>query len=335
MVIKMNKRNFLIIISTLIVIFGVLLTVVIIHNNKEDTKDKLPNKEYLEYSNYYNLELVEEENEPSYYILGLTTLGQNETSITIPDTIDNIKVTKLLSVDKQFVDYRKIKEIKLGKYINYIGSMKNDTSLGTDIFEGALSLTRIIVDSNNETYASLNGILYNKNKDVLLKFPNSLSLPENKTVKLIDSVKVIYNKAFINNSTIEKLELNNNIEKIGNLSFKNCSNLNEIKFSSSSNLKEIGNEAFYDCNKLTIVDLPLGVMKLGNNCFAKCEMLTSISLPKTFDIVNSGNNICLITYLNPNFKIYCDALIIDEVKANYHKLGIKTEIEMNNIIKER
>lgn len=335
MVIKMSKRNFLIIITTLIVIFGVLLTIVIINYNKEDTLDPLLNKEYLEYSNYYNLELVEEENESSYHILGLTTLGQNETSIIIPDTIDNIKVTKLLSIDKQFVDYRKVKEIKIGKNINYIGSMKNDTSLGTNIFEGALNLTRIIVDNNNETYASLNGILYNKNKDILLKFPNNLSLPENKTVKLIDSVKVIYNKAFINNSTIEKIELNNNIEKIGNQSFKNCSNLKEIIFSASTNLKEIGNEAFYDCNKLTTIDLPLGLMKLGNNCFAKCELLISISLPKTFDIINSGNNICLITYLNPNFKIYCDSLIIDVIKANYHKFGIKTEIEMNNIIKIR
>lgn len=332
---NMNKKNFLITMGVIVTIFVIVLTIFIV-KEKNDVNDQEENKgqEYLMYSNYYILNLVKGD-EPTYEILGLTSTGQNETSLTIPSTIDGYKVTKLLSLEKQFADYLKIKEITIGKYINYIGSRRDDSSLGTDVFECAENLTRIMVDSENETYSSLNGILYDKKREILIKYPSKLSINENGTFKLIDSVKEIYNKSFINNTIIEKIEINEALVKIGKSAFANCKNLKEIIFKNSMNLRSIEDEAFYGCNKLIEVNVPEGVLTIGNLAFAKCSALQSITLPKSLQINNCGNNICLITYQNDGFKIYCSESLIDEIKGNYQKFGIKTANEMNNIIRNK
>lgn len=331
----MNKRNFLITMGIIVTIFVVVLVIFIVkEKNEDDKRQELQGQEYLEYSNYYILNLVQT-SEPTYEILGLTTTGQNETSLVIPSTIDGYKVTKLLSLEKQFGDFIKVKEITIGKYINYIGSSRTDLTLGTDVFECAENLTRIIVDSENETYSSLNGILYDKKRETLIKFPAKLSINEKGSLKIIDSVKEIYDKAFINNAMLEKIEFNDSLVKIGVSSFANCKNLKEVIFKNSMNLRSIGNEAFYGCTKLVEITIPEGVLTIGNSCFAKCSSLQSLTLPKSLEISNCGNNICLITYQNEGFKIYCDESFVDVIKGNYQKFGIKTDKEMNNIIRSK
>lgn len=169
----------------------------------------------------------------------------------------------------------------------------------------------------------------------MLKVPNNYTLGDNGTFTVSDNVKVIYSKAFIKNSKIQKIKLNDSLELIEEAAFENCENLKNIEFSTTTNLKEIKNKAFYGCNELTEVILPEGLKRLGSNVFSSCKKLVTLELPSTFNIDESGDNICLITYQNIGFKIYSHKNIFENIKKNFKKFGIKEEADANNIIKEK
>lgn len=332
----MNKKKFLIILGTLVIIFGIILSIYLITTKKnKDDDDNLYGPEYLKYSNYLDLELITNDSEQVYQVNGLTTTGQNEKLIEIPSTIDGYKVTKLLSLEKQFGDFRKVEKLTIGKYVNFISSKLDNSYFGTGILEGAYNLKEIVVESDNETYKSKNGILYSKNEETLLKIPNNYSLGDNGSFTINDNVKVIYSKAFINNTKLQKIKFNESLELIEEAAFENCENLKTIEFNNSNNLKEIKNKAFYGCSELTEVVLPEGLECLGLMAFSKCSKLVNLELPSTFKIDESGDDICLNTYKNTGFKIYCHKNIYEEIKKNFKKFGIKEEAEANNIIKEK
>jgi hypothetical protein len=45
------------------------------------------------------------------------------------------------------------------------------TSIGEGPFSGCTSLTAIIIESSNTRYSTENGVLYNKNKTILMQYP--------------------------------------------------------------------------------------------------------------------------------------------------------------------
>lgn len=82
----------------------------------------------------------------------------------------------------------------------------------------------INVDSNNQTYSSLNGVLYDKNKSRLIQFPASIT----GNFSIPASVTSIDNYAFSNCSGISSLTIPSLVNYIGNNAFFNCTGLTSI-----------------------------------------------------------------------------------------------------------
>lgn len=95
-------------------------------------------------------------------------------------------------------------------------------SIGKDAFKACPSLVCIDVDMDNDYYSSVNGVLFSKSKDLLIKYPS--------------------------NKSSEKYYLNPNVKSIEPYAFEDIKNLSELLYTKSrENFESItiseGNEA--------------------------------------------------------------------------------------------
>ena len=182
--------------------------------------------------------------------------------------------------------------------------------------------SEIEVAAENNTYKSIDGILYSKDGQILISVPSNFSkeefvVPEavkiigpnafmnNKNIKkivLLDNVKVISRAAFYKCDNLESINLENieiiedsafaecinlkniciNVEKIGNYAFSSCKNIKKITLQKT---KIIGQNAF-EYTGITQIDFPMGIEEIGERAFARCN-LKEVTIPKT--VIKMGN----------------------------------------------
>ena len=151
-------------------------------------------------------------------------------------------------------------------------------------FSGCYSLTTITVDRNNEYFSSdENGVLFNKEKTLLIKYPmgnvrTSYTIP--------DSVKDIKSYAFSGCVNLSDLIIQNDVTSIGDSAFFDCTSLTSITIPDS--VTSIGNYAFYDCIGLTNIIIPQSIKSIGNYAFYGCHNLKTITIPDGIAIINDS-----------------------------------------------
>ena len=138
------------------------------------------------------------------------------------------------------------------------------------------SLQAINVAEDNEHFSSSDGILFNKNKSVLLQFPAG---------KIIDfysipkSVTIILAYAFSGCTSLQSIDIPRSVTKIGDGTFKGCTSLKSLDIPDS--VKEIGGIAFEGCTSLQDIDIPNSVTKIGGGAFEGCTSLQAIDIPNS------------------------------------------------------
>lgn len=106
-------------------------------------------------------------------------------------------------------------------------------------FSNLSSLKNIKVSNNSINFLSINGVLFSKNKETLISYPNG-KLEKSYAIPL--NVLKIGNSAFKNNSILETVSLTPFVQEIKEYAFANTSNLIEVK--SAVSVKKVGNFAF-------------------------------------------------------------------------------------------
>jgi len=76
----------------------------------------------------------------------------------------------------------------------------------------------------------------------------------------------------------EKVEIPEEVTRIGAYAFHKCKILTEIKL--PEGVTSIGAYAFFSCSSLSEIKLPEGVTSIGDNAFHNCQNLTEIKLPE-------------------------------------------------------
>ena len=94
-------------------------------------------------------------------------------------------------------------------------------------------------------------------------------IPNVKTIIYPNTVTEVFHCEYTNttNSTLKKVVLSNQLQKIGSNTFAGCYNLTEIKLPDT--LTSIGNYTFKDCNRITKITIPENVVSVGYNVFEK------------------------------------------------------------------
>ena len=192
------------------------------------------------------------------------------TSITIPNSVTSIG-------DSAFKDCTSLTSITIPNSV---------TSIGNDVFNGCISLTSINVDSNNEKYMSDNGVLYTKDKKILIKYPGK---KEGTEYLILQGVESIEDYAFYRCTSLTNITIPNSVTSIGQEVFSDCRRLTNITIPNS--VTSIGSNAFEYCRSLTNIVIPSSVTSIGYLAFYDCESLTSINVDSNNEKYMSDNGV--------------------------------------------
>lgn len=181
----------------------------------------------------------------SVIITGYTGLNSR---VVIPDKIEGKDVKGI--EDGAFCYITGIDYIYIPASVEFISS---------EAFSGCDTLAEFEVGADNEWFSSLDGVLYNKDKTVLIAFPcgvgGEFTVPE--------TVTKIGDYAFFFCYELTKINMYNNVTQIGDCAFSYCWNLKSIRL--SDNLVSIGKEALAYNLVLTRVYLPRNITSIGEN----------------------------------------------------------------------
>ena len=192
------------------------------------------------------------------------------TSITIPNSVTSIG-------DSAFKNCTSLTSITIPNSV---------TSIGGYAFEFCSSLTSINVDSNNEKYMSDNGVLYTKDKKILIKYPGK---KEGTEYLILQGVESIEDYAFYRCTSLTNITIPNSVTSIGQEVFSDCRRLTNITIPNS--VTSIGSNAFEYCRSLTNIVIPSSVTSIGYLAFYDCESLTSINVDSNNEKYMSDNGV--------------------------------------------
>jgi len=135
------------------------------------------------------------------------------------------------------------------------------------------NLTTIKANSENPVFASIDGVLFSKDKTELIKYPEG----RQGDYVIPDSVTKINEAAFCRCIGLTSITIPASVIEIGSQSFLDCSGLTSIVIPDS--VTKIGESAFRHCSNLTSVIIPDSIRKIESGTFAYCSGLKSVAIP--------------------------------------------------------
>lgn len=198
---------------------------------------------------------------------------------------------------------------------------KDTTDFEISAIEGCSNLEYIGVALYNESYQSVDGVLYDKDLTELIRCPQSykgtLSMPEGVTVidkngfkdcaditeiVLPKGLKAIGDNAFDSCSELQDITLPESLDKIGSDVFDGCSSIKEFKLDPK-------NETFFELNGIlynkvtkSVVACPVGyegeviipswVEEISDDVFSERPFITKLTIPDSITTLGSNFKNC-------------------------------------------
>lgn len=175
------------------------------------------------------------------------------TSIRLPDSLVNLGHNAF---------YRShLTSIRIPKLANISGQA----------FGSCLALAAIDVDEENNSYRSIDGVLFDKSGAILLTYPAGKS---NLSYTVPADVTTISDDAFYDNGYLRSLSFDGWVTSIGAYAFTYCISLTDIDLHES--VESIGMGGFAYCSSLTSVTLPAAMTEISEYLFLECANLQSV-----------------------------------------------------------
>ena len=139
-------------------------------------------------------------------------------------------------------------------------------------FSNSEKLSAVTVDAGNADYTSAEGVLFDKAKKTLVRYP------EGKTgtaYAIPAGVTNIEEAAFLNCSKLTTVTIPVGVKKIGSYAFA-CSGLSSVAI--PAGIDTISDGAFGDCWNLASITLPSSVKAIGEIAFFACRNLRDLTV---------------------------------------------------------
>lgn len=258
----------------------------------------------------------------------ITGYKGNPTSIVIPAKINGVKV-KSIGLGA-FIGCQTLTSVTITNGLTFIGERvfwdcknlvsvdipESVTSIGNWFAIYCNKLKAINVSPNNKTYTTQDGVLFNKAKTLLKRFPGG----KGASYDIPASVQTISIGAFYGCPSITDVIIPNGVTNIGNEAFANSYNLGNIHLPDSvttlgysvfkaTNAEEItvgaNNKAFtsvdgvlYNKAKTSLIAypgarhgsyaIPEGVTSISDTAFSSARYLTDVYIPKSVKQIGSS-----------------------------------------------
>lgn len=199
----------------------------------------------------------------------ITGYTGSETTITVPEKLGGYTVSRL---GWYWMSETKVKILNLPSTVS---------SYDSHAFS-ADKLTAINVDENNPEFMSIDGVLFTKNAEKLIKYPASKG--KNTVYTVPDGVQIIGTDAFAH-SAVKGINLPNSVTELKTGAFYCCEKLTSVTV--PKKVKKLEPECFYNCTKLKTINLNKELKEIGEHCFEFCD-ISSIKFNEGLEKI--GNN---------------------------------------------
>ncbi|MBQ7121545.1 MAG: leucine-rich repeat protein [Clostridia bacterium] len=229
--------------------------------------------------------------------------SDNQTSYKIPDTVKTVNkdafryAENLTAVSLPYSLESIGDEAFYGSSLESVTIPASVTIIGKDAFGWCPSLEAIAVDNANTSFSSDdNGVLFNKEKTELIKFPNNSATA---SYTIPDTVTSLADNSFENCSKLRNITIPSGVVSIGDGVFFNCSLESITVDSANQNYSSDGAGALFTKDKTELIQYPAkstskgynvpdGVTTIREYAFHNNQIIESISLPDSVTEVESG-----------------------------------------------
>lgn len=127
------------------------------------------------------------------------------------------------------------------------------------------------MDRDNLYYASVDGVLYSKDLNTIIRFPKNKDVAK---YKIPTSVTTIGDASFSDCKFLKNVDIPDTVTIIGHQAFEWCEFLQDLEIPNS--VISIGNYAFWNCKSLQSLSLPNSLTAIGEYTFDGCDKMTNL-----------------------------------------------------------
>ena len=146
--------------------------------------------------------------------------------------------------------------------------------ISIDAFAVAPNFASVTISPNNTVYASVDGVLYNKDITTLIEYPVAKA---DTTFVIPASVTTIGIGAFAYATYLTSVSIPAIVQTIETSAFQSCSALTSITI--PDGVTTISGGVFANCRSLSAISLPDSITVIEEDAFSYCESLTSFTVP--------------------------------------------------------
>jgi hypothetical protein len=194
------------------------------------------------------------------------------TAVVIPDSVYHIG-------QRTFSECIALTSVKIGRRV---------CKIANDAFAGCPALRSIDVDEDNLTYRSIDGVLFKKDKSILILYPQGKQGP----YTIPSSVTNIVPMAFSDCIGLTSLTIGENVSDVLWYRFlSDCVNLTSINVDAGNSRfcsidgvlfnKEMQDLLLYPRDRQGVYKIPKGVKYLSKYAFQNCIGLTAVTIPSS------------------------------------------------------
>ena len=183
--------------------------------------------------------------------------------ITLPDSVESI-------ADKAFWNCKSLSTVHIGS---------STAEIGDYAFSACPRMRSFTVSENNDTYKSVNGMLYSINGETLISYAGQSD------AEIPEGTKTIGKAAFFGNSLLSSVSLPSGLSYIGDYAFSGCFSLQRI--SVPITVKTLGKGCFMNCTSMTNAVLGAGISNIPEECFSVCTSLEIVNIPSSVKSISS------------------------------------------------
>lgn len=151
-----------------------------------------------------------------------------------------------------------------------------------ELFYECPGLEKIEVQEGNPIYATVNGVLFDKQMRKLLRYPQG----KGGAYTIPDGVATIGDGAFEGCVHLSDVTIPESVTVIEDGAFEGCAGLSRVVLPGS--IAKVSYSSFYGCFGLISVQLPAMASEIGNVAFSGCTSLVSLTIPDCVTSIGKG-----------------------------------------------